>query len=136
MANYEIIKKEVKFITSRSSGAGGQHVNKVESRVQLVFDIKNSNGLNDRERELLLNNLKKRINSEGYIQISNQQSRSQLKNKAHALDSLVKLIHEGLKEKKKRKKTSVPKAEKEKRLKDKKIKSELKEHRKKIKPIL
>jgi ribosome-associated protein len=130
MRDFSDILKEVSYKTSRSGGAGGQHVNKVETKVAVIFHVANSQFLNENEKERLLKKLHSRIDSEGNLQIVAQESRSQHKNKALAEKKLLTLIEEALKEQKKRKPTKVSKAAHEKRLKVKRIQSENKANRK------
>ena len=118
---------ECKYTTSRSSGAGGQHVNKVETRVTIFFNVKDSNVLSDEQKELLLKKLKPDKN--GVISLNSQKYKSQLKNKQDAGDKLVALIEKALIVPKKRKKTKVSNEAKLKRLSDKKKKSDLKKNR-------
>ncbi len=73
--------KEFVFTSSRSSGAGGQHVNKVDTKVELKFHINNSLELTEEEKELLLEKLKNKINKDGFLQIVSQETRSQFRNK-------------------------------------------------------
>jgi len=127
--NRDIILSELKFKTSRSSGPGGQHVNKTESRVTVEFFILSSNGLTDFERMLLLENLSYRITKEGYLQISCSNSRSQTKNKEECIRKLMDLIAKNIVVKKKRLKTTISKAAKQKRLDNKKRRSKLKKLR-------
>ncbi len=122
-------EKEFVFITSRSSGAGGQHVNKTNSKVELRFDLLISNILTDYEKELLKKNLSTRINKEGILQIVSQKSRSQIKNKKDCIKRFHILLEEGLKIPKKRKKTKRSRSSILKRLKNKKRQSEKKESR-------
>ena len=131
MANWKIIETELHFYTSRSSGAGGQHVNKVETRVRVCFDIRHSAGLSEDEIETILSRLGKKRKLPGEkLCVSVQQSRQQSKNKELAIERLIGLLQEGLIREKQRKKTNIPTAEKEKRLADKRARSQRKEHRK------
>jgi len=127
----EQIQSEFSFETSRSSGKGGQHVNKTESRVTLVWNFKESVMVSDEEKELI------RSKSSGYIsgdfmRISTEEYRSQMKNKKKSLFKLKKILEGALKKEKLRKKSSIPNSVKRKRMKDKKINAEIKSSRKKI----
>ena len=124
------LKAELKFRTSRSSGPGGQSVNKVSTKVELMFDVWNSNVLSIEQKEIVLKKLKNRINSEGTLQLFSEETRSQLKNKELVIERFLQLLEEALKPIKKRKPTKPSKTSKEKRLKSKKIKSDKKDLRK------
>ncbi len=124
------LKAELKFRTSRSSGPGGQSVNKVSTKVELMFDVWNSNVLSIEQKEIVLKKLKNRINSEGTLQLFSEETRSQLKNKKLVIERFLQLLEEALKPIKKRKPTKPSKTSKEKRLKSKKIKSDKKDLRK------
>jgi len=122
---------EFTFKTSRSSGKGGQNVNKVSSKVELNFDIAQSELLSDAEKQFLLKKIHNRINKNGILQIIVQSERSQLQNKEAAVKKFHQLLTECFKEKKKRIATAPNKTSKEKRIKGKKIKSEKKNLRSK-----
>ena len=87
---------EIIFKTSRSSGPGGQSVNKVNTKVELRFDISKSTLLVEEEKLILLEKLKNRISNDGILIIHSQQSRSQLKNKQIAKERFYKLIYDAL----------------------------------------
>lgn len=123
-------ENEFIFNTVRSSGPGGQHVNKTSTKVELRFNITASELLNDKEKETLLEKLKNKINKENELIIVSQSSRSQQKNKEEAIEKFYKTIAKALKPEKKRKKTTPPTVSKEKRLEDKRKQSEKKERRK------
>lgn len=120
------------FSASRSSGPGGQNVNKVNSKVELRFRIKESQLLTEEEKELIGRKLENRINSEGELLIAVQTDRSQLKNKEAAVEKFYQLVIKALTPRKRRKSTQPTKASIEKRLEGKKQQSEKKELRKKI----
>jgi ribosome-associated protein len=121
---------ELVFRSSRSSGPGGQHVNKVNTKIELRFDIGGSALLNEDEKITLLEKLKNKVNNEGVLIIISQHSRSQIKNKTNALDKFYRLIEDALTPAKKRKATKRPLHDKEKRLEEKQKRSETKELRK------
>lgn len=123
---------EVEFATSRSSGPGGQNVNKVNSKVTLRFDIRQSQLLTEEQKDVLLNKLASKLTTEGVLLLSVQESRSQLENKEGAIDRFEVLIRKAFTKPKPRKKTKPTKAAKEKRVTDKKQRSEKKKWRQKL----
>ena len=114
--NKETIYKELHFKAVRSSGAGGQHVNKVSSKVELYFDLASSQAFTEKEKQLLLKNLSNRINKEGVLKIYSSESRSQHINKEKVVKRLFKIIEKGLIVPKKRRPTKMSRAQKIKRL--------------------
>jgi ribosome-associated protein len=127
----QIIKSELSYKAVRSSGAGGQNVNKVSSKVVLTFDLVNTLGLSDEEKELAQKKLKSKLTSDGILILNCDEDRSQLKNKTIVTKRLFELLEKALVKPKVRKETKIPKSVIEKRLKDKSISSEIKQNRKK-----
>ncbi|MCC7302384.1 MAG: aminoacyl-tRNA hydrolase [Bacteroidia bacterium] len=123
------ILKETEFRASRSSGAGGQHVNKVSSRITLVFSITESRILSGEEKRNLRIRLGSRLTSEGILQVHSQESRSQFSNKQEAVRKLRSILNGALKERKKRRATRPTKRSKERRLDSKRRRSEIKRGR-------
>ena len=129
----EKIIAELNFKAVRSSGAGGQNVNKVSSKVVLTFDLNASQALNEEEKTVIETKLATKLTSENLLILNCDEDRSQLKNKTIVTKRFLDLIEKALIVPKKRKATKVPKAVVEKRLKDKSTLSEIKENRKKPK---
>ena len=129
--NQEHLISELSFKAVLSSGSGGQHVNKVATKVELYFDLENSQNITEEEKDKLKKFLKNKLNKEGILMLQCSQTRSQFKNKELVIAKFIELIEEGLKEQKKRIPTKTPKAAKRKRLKAKKQKAEKKASRKK-----
>jgi ribosome-associated protein len=124
------LKTELKYRTSRSSGPGGQSVNKVNTRVELLFDVCNSVVLSILQKEIISEKLTNRINSEGIFSISSDETRSQLNNKELVISRFISLMQDALKPVKKRKATKRSRASVEKRLRNKKYQSDKKKNRK------
>jgi ribosome-associated protein len=122
---------ELQFKAVRSSGAGGQNVNKVSSKVVLSFDLKNSNALSIEEKFLLETNLSSRLTKDQILILNSDEDRSQLKNKEIVIKRFLIIIEQGLYIPKIRKATKIPKSVIRKRLKDKKNLSDIKKNRKK-----
>jgi ribosome-associated protein len=106
----------------RSSGPGGQNVNKVATKVELAFPVNDSALLSDEEKQIISTKLDAKINEEGYLKISDSSSRSQSTNRESVLEKFYDTIEKALIKPKKRKATKVPKAVKE-RIKVHKIKT-------------
>ncbi|MES2622163.1 MAG: alternative ribosome rescue aminoacyl-tRNA hydrolase ArfB [Bacteroidota bacterium] len=121
---------EFKFRTSRSSGAGGQHVNTTETKVELVFKIDDSSLLNEMEKEKLLKKWPNRVNEEGEFKICSSQHRSQSANKEHVIKKFYLMLEKALKKEKKRIPTKAPKEVKEAIRKKKELHSQKKAGRK------
>ncbi len=125
-------EREFKFRTSRSGGKGGQHVNKVATKVELVFNVRNSNILDLDEKLLIKERLGHKLSSEGDLRIVTELFRSQLKNKEASKERFYRMIEKALKRPKLRKPTEPTKASIERRHKKKHITSEKKKGRKKV----
>jgi len=128
MVNINDILKECHFETSRSGGKGGQNVNKVESKVSLVWDFEKSQYLSVDFKARIKNKAKSYLFTDG-VRITSQKSRSQLENKQNSINKLEELLGIWLKEDKPRKPTKIPYGVKQKRLKNKKINSTIKKNR-------
>ena len=126
-----ILLSELKFKAVRSSGAGGQNVNKVSSKVVLSFDLANSFGLTQEEKERLQIKIANKLTQEVVLIITSEEDRSQFKNKEIAIKKFLKVIENGLVVPKERKEIKVSRRAKEKRLNAKKVMSVLKQNRKK-----
>lgn len=126
----EEILRSVTFKTSRSGGKGGQNVNKVSSKVELIFDLETAFYLDEDEKARLKEKLENRLDSEGLLHIVSQEDRSQLLNKEKTVAKLIELLKRSLHVQKKRKATKIPKAVIQKRLKNKAVNADKKESRK------
>lgn len=129
--NKEIIIAEITFKAVRSSGPGGQNVNKVASKVMLTFDVMQSNGLSEEEKSTLITKLTSKLTQENLLILSAEEDRSQLKNKEIVTKKLLQLLQKTLTKPKPRKATKVPKGAIEKRIKEKKSNSDIKNTRRK-----
>lgn len=121
---------ELQFKAVRSSGAGGQNVNKVSSKVVLSFDLKNSQALSEEEKWRLEAKLTSRLTSDLVLILNCDEDRSQLKNKGIVIKRFLSIMEQGLHIPKTRKATKIPKSVIRKRIKDKKNLSEIKKNRK------
>lgn len=126
----EEILKSVTFKTSRSGGKGGQNVNKVSSKVELIFALDANDSLSEEEKILLKARLENRLDSEGLLHVVSQEDRSQLLNKEKTVAKLIELLKQSLHVQKKRKPTKIPKGVIENRLKSKAVNSDKKKSRK------
>ena len=129
--NLETLRKEIVFKAVRSGGAGGQHVNKVSTKVVLYFDLEKSKAFESEIKELLIQKLQSKISQDGLIILSSDETRSQFKNKAAVWQKLILLVENQLKINKPRKETKIPRSVIEKRLKAKKINAQNKQNRRK-----
>jgi len=112
---------ELKFVFSRSGGPGGQHVNKVSSKVELLFDVAKSRSLNQRQIERLRVRLGSRIGADGILRLSEQSSRSQWRNRQKAIERFQQLLRTALREQRKRIQTGPTPAAREERLRTKQL---------------
>lgn len=124
--------QELKFQYSRSSGPGGQKVNKTETRVELSWQIRTSAVFNDQQKTLIFSKLSNRISKEGILNFSSDRYRSRNQNQDHCVRKLVAAIEKALHVAKKRKKTKPTKSSIEKRIKNKKQLSDKKKMRQKV----
>lgn len=127
--NHLIIEDEIELNFVRSSGSGGQNVNKVSSKVQLKWNIDNSLVFSDFQKQKIKEHLKNKINKEGFLVLESEEYREQSKNRQGVIRKLYLLIQEALQEQKPRKKTKPTRSSQEKRLKIKKEKSQKKQFR-------
>ncbi len=121
---------ELDFRFSRSGGPGGQHANRSETRVELLFDVGRSPSLSDVQREKIRAHLKHLIDQEGVLHLNSESSRSQHQNREETIARLEKLLREALRPRKKRRPTRPSRAAKERRLEEKQRQSAKKRDRK------
>ena len=128
----DITGDEIRVTYSRSSGPGGQNVNKVNTKAAVQFDVKNSPSLPDGERERILRRLSSRISTEGVLRVESSRYRTQKANREAAVGRLVELLREALKRRTRRRRTKVPRSVRERRLESKKHRGERKASRRKV----
>jgi len=122
----EIPLSELRFTTGRSSGPGGQHVNKVETRVTLLFDLDGSPSLNAEQKARIAERLASRVTKAGILRVTAQRHRSQAANRELVVERFAELLREALAEDATRRSTRVPRRAKRKRLAEKRRRGELK----------
>lgn len=122
-------ENELVFLTSRSGGPGGQNVNKLETRVEVRFDVVASSVLSADQKAQVLERLQSRIDKNGVLRVVSQASRSQWQNKQTAVERLTDLLRKALRPRKTRKPTKPSRVAQERRLKAKKVHSERKRNR-------
>lgn len=127
----QLLSSELDFLTSRSSGPGGQNVNKVNSKVALRFDVGRSSILSQEEKDLLLKKHASRITADGVLVVTAQDKRSQLQNKETVIVKFDKLLAKAFEKKKPRKATKPTKGSVQDRIKKKKQHAEKKKWRQK-----
>jgi ribosome-associated protein len=127
--NAAVLGNELVFTTSRSSGPGGQNVNKVNSKVTLQFDVNGSAILTQEEKDIITQKLSSRLTRDGILLLTAQDKRSQLQNKESVLDKFDKVLIKAFERKKKRKATKPSKGAVQERIKKKKQLSEKKKWR-------
>jgi len=130
--NISIHEDELVFTASRSSGPGGQHVNKVNTRVTVLFDVAKSGAFSPEQKQLILERLSTRASRNGVVRVASQRYRTQKANREAATDRLAALLKDALKKIPPRKKTKIPQHAIEHRLEDKRHRSILKQERKNI----
>ncbi|MBD1423505.1 alternative ribosome rescue aminoacyl-tRNA hydrolase ArfB [Sphingobacterium chuzhouense] len=129
--NNELLQKELAYKTSRSGGAGGQHVNKVESKVTLIWNVNESESMTEDEKIRVRQKLANRLNKDGLLQMEASTERSQVKNKEIVTARFFDLLYQALKKEKKRVATKIPKSQILDRLDRKKKQSQKKQNRRK-----
>jgi len=127
--NISIREDELFFKVSRSSGPGGQNVNKVSTKVTLLFDVASCESFSNEQKKQILARLASRTNKQGVIRIVSQKFRTQIANRNSATQRLQVLLREALKRKPIRKKTNVPEYARKRRLEEKRRRSLLKKQR-------
>jgi ribosome-associated protein len=125
----EIPLSELQVSFTRSSGPGGQHVNKTSTRVEIAFDLAHSPSIRDDDRAWMMERLRSKLDTEGILHIAAQEYRSQLRNRQAAVDRLEELLRQAIQRPKKRKKSKPSRSAVERRLESKKHESEKKRER-------
>ena len=129
---FTIPEDELTFHAVRSSGPGGQHVNKASTKIGITWDVKDTASLSDEERRRVLDRLATRIDSGGVLRVTAGERRSQLQNRAAALERMTQLVRDALRVQKPRKKTKPSRTAMEGRIAAKKRRSDLKKKRESV----
>jgi ribosome-associated protein len=122
-------QSEVQYRTARSSGPGGQHVNKTETQVELLFDVAHSPSLSEAQRQRILSKLKNLIDSNGVLHLTAQSERSQLRNRENVMARFQEVLAGALRVPKKRRPTKPSAASKTRRIESKKRRGQIKQLR-------
>lgn len=125
----DCLRREIRFRTSRSSGPGGQHVNKTESRVELIWNLRETKCLDDKQKARLDVRIGNRITEDGSLILASEKYRSQHRNREDVTERFLELVKAGLKPVKKRRPTKPTRSSVEKRIKSKKIRGQIKRNR-------
>ena len=125
---------ELHFRFARSSGPGGQHVNRSATQVELLFDVANSPSLDETQQQRVLSKLKSRIDKEGVLHLVSQETRSQLRNREEAVERFQELMSGALRVPKSRRPTRPTRAARERRLEEKRRRGEAKRGRRPVLP--
>ena len=125
----EIPEAELEFLASRSSGPGGQHVNKTSTRITLRFDVAGSPSLSEAARSRILQRLPTRIGNDGFLRVISQRHRSQEGNRREAVARFVELLQGALAERRPRKPTRASRGSQEARIREKKVRAGIKRNR-------
>jgi ribosome-associated protein len=131
---FTVPERELQFRAGPAGGPGGQHVNRASTRVEVRWDVASSPSISESQRQTLLEKLGSRIDSRGILRVSADERRSQMRNREAALERLNSLVRQALKKPKQRKKTKPSPAAREKRLEDKRRRSERKQDRRAVGP--
>lgn len=128
----EIPLSELSFRFSRSSGPGGQHVQKSSTRVELLFDVANSPSLSDAQRSRVLKRLASHVDTAGILHLTSQSERSQFRNREQVISRFRSMMREALKRRKRRRPTRPSAESRERRLRKKKERSQIKKGRERV----
>lgn len=125
---------ELSFRYARSSGPGGQHVQRTETKVELLFDLADSPSLSEEQRRLAMSRLGGRVDQAGVLHLTSQAGRSQLENRADVMERFRRLLAAALKPPKARRPTRPTAAARQRRLEEKQRRSQAKQQRRRVRP--